>query len=81
MPDNVWTRVSENCKDERAWVKERVQAKKAELWLLQTGSASNPLLDENVYTNHLPTDEAGVQKLADDINTRIEALCKTLDKT
>lgn len=81
VPDNVWTRDNENCKDERAWVKERVQAKKADLWLLQTGSASNPLLDENVYTNHLPTDEAGVQKLADDINTRIEALCKTLDKT
>lgn len=78
--DNIWTRANENCKDERAWVQEQVKAQKADLWLLQTGDASNPMPKAGVYTNLLPADDAGRIQLADDIGTRIEALCKTLDK-
>lgn len=74
--DNVWTRANKNCQDERAWV----QAKKAELWLLQTGASNNPPPDGNAYTNLLPNNKADLQKLADDIGIRIEALCKTLNR-
>ena len=79
MLDNIWTRSNENCKDERAWVQEQVKAEKADLWLLQTGDASNPMPKAGVYTNLLPADDAGRIQLADDIGTRIEALCKTLE--
>lgn len=75
MLDNGWTRDNENCRKERIWVKARVDAGLADLWLLQTGGAHNPSPASGQYTTLLPSDDVQLDHLVKNIDARIKELC------